>query len=126
MKLKNITKLIILAIMLIAIINIMSAVNLLLNRTAFQIYTNFIIMVIITQILSIIIASVILKKNTSKSTEKLLIVLLIIIMIITFFIPVKTNLKFPESSGGLTPAVMPQKVKQNLYNIIIDNLYYMF
>lgn len=121
MKQKNV----ILILMLIAIINIVLIVNLLFNGIAIEIHTNLGIIVIVMQIIAIIISTITKKKHISTNIGKLLITLLIIIMVATFFIPVQTNLKSPQSHGAFSPApaVMSEKLKQNLYNITIWSSY---
>lgn len=109
--------------MLIAIINMVLVVNLLFNDIAIEIHTSLGIIIIVMQIIAIIISTITLKKYISTNIGKLLMTLLIIIMVATFFIPVQTNLKFPESHGGISPTVMPKELKQNLYNITIWSSY---
>lgn len=119
MKQKNVKELIILILMLIAIINIVLVINLLFNGISMKTHTSLGFIVIVMQIIAIIISTITLRKDISPNIRKLLMTLLIIIMVATFFIPVQTNLESIESHGGFTPAVMPNKLKQNLYNITI-------
>lgn len=119
MKQKNVKKLIILVIMLIAIINIGLIVNLFFNDIAGEIYTSPSIIVVVMQVIAIIISVITLKKHINTNKEKFLIIILIVILLITFFIPVQTDMEYPQSMGGLTPTVLPKELKQNLYNITI-------
>ncbi len=113
----NLRKLIPIFIILIAITNIAFAVKLILRNTAWEFYTNVCIIIIVLQIITIIISSVSLKVRKSKKNY-LLNVLSIVILLISFFIPVQKNyIHHPSSAGGLTPAVMPQVNKENIYGI---------
>ena len=121
MKQINVKKLIILILMLIAIINTVLIIRLFFNDIAREGYTITSIIVLVLQIIAIIISIIILIKHIDNKKENLLKIILIIILLITFFIPVQTDWERTESGSllSVTPTVMPEELKQNLYNITI-------
>lgn len=118
----NVKKLVIVFFILIAVINILLVEKLLFNGIEHKIHIGSSMIVIGIQIIAIIISGITLKKYINTSKGKWFIVLLIIMMLITFFIPVKTNLEDIGGSREIVPAVMPKKLRQNLYNITIWTL----
>lgn len=106
-------------VLLVAIINCILAISLFIRDIASEFYISSFIVILALQIIVIVISIINLKsKETTKS--KILMLFSISILVVTFFIPIQMNLDFaPSSPSGLSPAVMPEECKQNIYKIII-------
>ena len=141
MKEQNVKQKIVVFALLLSLINLVIAVKLFYDILYFTADYISIITVIIMQIINIIISARLIKKKQSinPKKEKILILTLIILLFTTFFIPVRVDneslsdiSQSLNSSKGITayfvPAVMPNELHKNIYNIVIwssyDGLFY--
>lgn len=107
-------------ILLISIINIVIITKLFINAgIGVGIIPNYCIAVICLQIISIIISIITLKKYINNDKSHFLIIILFLIFILTLALAVKTTYETHDYYNGLSPAVMPSKLFQNLYNITL-------